>query len=300
VPVRYQLAFDASLTRAVLHAREPDRTARVFHRLPPPTDADIAELLTQVHRRVRRLLIRRGRWSEDDPGSDPLAAQEPLFASTVAASLQGRVALGPRAGQPVRRLRSAAAVTTTGRRSAQLAGFSLHADVAVSARRPDQLWSMAGPPLHCGVDRGSPCGQHMPPRRVGVSHFIRSTFRLRSGYRADLLAVQADLSDTKARNRGPGGPLYRETAIWTGAALWNWKDHVDRFGRRNDSTCSGARDGTRGGAKGDGDPVWRCLQVPDVFEPYNKSVRAKAAIVGRPTSGACYWNDPDYSLWARL
>ena len=57
----------------------------------------------------------------------------------MAASLQGRVALGPRAGQPVRRLRSAAAATATGRRSARLEGFSLHADVAVPARRRDQL-----------------------------------------------------------------------------------------------------------------------------------------------------------------
>jgi Putative transposase len=57
----------------------------------------------------------------------------------VAASLQGRVALGPRAGQPVRRLRSAADAITTGRRAARLEGFSLHADVAVPARRRDQL-----------------------------------------------------------------------------------------------------------------------------------------------------------------
>ena len=84
-------------------------------------------------------MIRRGRWPADDAGSDPFAAQEPLFASAVAASLQGRVALGPRAGQPVRRLRSAAAATPTGRRSARLEGFSLHADVAVPARRRDQL-----------------------------------------------------------------------------------------------------------------------------------------------------------------
>jgi hypothetical protein len=39
----------------------------------------------------------------------------------------------------VRRLRSAAAATATGRRSARLEGFSLHADVAVPARRRDQL-----------------------------------------------------------------------------------------------------------------------------------------------------------------
>jgi hypothetical protein len=191
VPVRYQLAFDAGLTRAVLrvflrtifswqrrraarrglvgarsgsitaiqrfggsanlnvhfhallfdgvYARASPTARPVFHRLPPPTDADIAELLTRVHRRVRRLLIRRGRWADAEAGSDPFATQEPLFARAVAASLQGRVALGPRAGQPVRRLRSAAAVTPTGRRSARLEGFSLHADVAVPARRRDQL-----------------------------------------------------------------------------------------------------------------------------------------------------------------
>jgi hypothetical protein len=111
----------------------------VFHRLPPPTDADIAALLTRVHRRVRRLLARCGRSPEDDAGSDPFAAQAPLFAQAVTASLQGRVALGPRAGQPVRRLRSVAAATATGRRSARLEGFSLHADVAMAARRRDQL-----------------------------------------------------------------------------------------------------------------------------------------------------------------
>jgi len=191
VPVRYQLAFDAALTRAVLRVflrtvfgwlrqraarrgldgarcgavtaiqrfgsalnlnvhfhslvldgvyTRPTPTARpVFHRLPPPTDADIAALLTRLQRRVRRLLVRRGRLSEDAEATDPFAAQEPLFASAVAASLQGRVALGPRAGQPVRRLRSAAAAPAPGPRCARLEGFSLHADVAVPAHRRDQL-----------------------------------------------------------------------------------------------------------------------------------------------------------------
>ena len=96
-------------------------------------------LLARVQRRVRRLLIRRGRWPGEDAGNDPFAAEAPLFASAVAASLQGRVALGPRAGQPVRRLRSAADAIAIGRRSACLEGFSLHADVAVPARRRDQL-----------------------------------------------------------------------------------------------------------------------------------------------------------------
>ncbi|MBI3457212.1 MAG: transposase, partial [Candidatus Rokubacteria bacterium] len=203
VPVRYQLAFDAGLTRAVLRVflgtvfgwlrhiaarrgipggrcgavtaiqrfggalnatvhfhslifdgvyTRPLPTARpVFHRLPPPSDADIAALLTRLDRRVRRLLVRRGRLAEDDAGSDPFAAQAPLFACALAASLQRRVALGPRAGQPVRRLRSAADATATGPRCARLEGFSLHADVAVPARRRDRLEhlvrSLVRPPL---------------------------------------------------------------------------------------------------------------------------------------------------------
>ena len=110
----HALLFDGVYTRATPTARP------VFHRLPPPTDADIAVLLARVQRRVRGLLSRRGRWPDAEAGSDPFAVQEPLFASAVAASLQGRVALGLRAGQPVRRLRSAAAVTATGRRSARL------------------------------------------------------------------------------------------------------------------------------------------------------------------------------------
>ncbi len=129
----HALIFDGVYTRATPTARPR------FHRLPPPTDADIAALLARVHRRVRRLLALRGRLPEEAQGRDPFAAQEPLFAQTVAASLQGRVALGPRAGPPVRRLRSAADATATGPRLARLEGFSLHADVAVPARRRDRL-----------------------------------------------------------------------------------------------------------------------------------------------------------------
>lgn len=51
----HALLFDGVYTRASPMARPQ------FHRLPPPTDTDIAVLLARVQRRVRRLLIRRGR-----------------------------------------------------------------------------------------------------------------------------------------------------------------------------------------------------------------------------------------------
>jgi hypothetical protein len=141
----------------------------IFHRLPPPTDADIMALLTRRHRRVRWLLARRGRLGEEDPGGDPFAVEEPLFASAVGASLEGRVALGPRAGQPVRRLRSAATATSTGPRCARLEGFSLHADVAVPARHRDRLEhlvrSVLRPPLALERLTESSDGQLLYPFR---------------------------------------------------------------------------------------------------------------------------------------
>jgi hypothetical protein len=94
-----QCPLSRAALRRRLYARERDGAAGV-HRLPPPTDVDIAALLARVQRRVERLVVRRGRGLDAEAGSDPFAAQAPLFASAVTASLQGRVALGPRAGRP--------------------------------------------------------------------------------------------------------------------------------------------------------------------------------------------------------
>ncbi len=68
--------------------------------------------------------------------ADRLADESPMLAGIVGASVQGRVALGPRAGARVRRLgdaRDTAAVTSRGSRQAHLEGFDLHANVWVSA-----------------------------------------------------------------------------------------------------------------------------------------------------------------------
>ena len=45
----------------VVYTRATPTARPVFHRLPPPTDADIAILLARIQLRVRWLLIRRGR-----------------------------------------------------------------------------------------------------------------------------------------------------------------------------------------------------------------------------------------------
>jgi hypothetical protein len=75
----------------------------------------------------------------------------------------GQVPAGDLSGQPVRRLRSAATATSTGRRSARFAGFSLHADVAVLPRRRDELEKVCRyilrPPLAVERLTESPGGQ---------------------------------------------------------------------------------------------------------------------------------------------
>lgn len=69
-----------------------------------------------------------------------VAVASTLLAGYASASIHGLVASGPRAGHPVRRLRSAAAVVDAAKpRCARLDGFSLHANVAGPAHARARL-----------------------------------------------------------------------------------------------------------------------------------------------------------------
>jgi hypothetical protein len=112
-----------------------------FHPAPPPTDDDMDDVLAAIRRRVRRLLVRRGVLEEpgEAEGDDPWAAREPVLAGLTAASVQGRLALGPRPGAEVRRCGAspelaASAPSVRGPCHAHRAGFDLHAGLVVPAR----------------------------------------------------------------------------------------------------------------------------------------------------------------------
>jgi putative transposase/transposase-like zinc-binding protein len=112
--------------------------ALAFHSAPGPRDAEVAAALATIRHGVQRLLVRRGLEPGDDATgpADRLADEAPVLAGIVGASVQGRVALGPRAGARVRRLGAepdSAVVTSRGPRQAHLEGFDLHANVWVSA-----------------------------------------------------------------------------------------------------------------------------------------------------------------------
>jgi hypothetical protein len=109
-----------------------------FHRAPPPSDEEVVRVLATIRRRLGRLLARRGLEPGDEVSrrADRLAEESLALAGIVSASVQGRVALGPRGGARVRRLGAEPdpeAIPSRGRRQAHLDGFDLHANVRVPA-----------------------------------------------------------------------------------------------------------------------------------------------------------------------
>lgn len=76
-----------------------------FHPVRRLTHEDVAEVVALVAQRVTRLLERRGLAANagDGEASDLWSDEAPVLAAVAAASVEGRVALGPRAGGRVRR-----------------------------------------------------------------------------------------------------------------------------------------------------------------------------------------------------
>jgi hypothetical protein len=98
-------------------------------------------LIETIDRRIQRLLVRRGVVHDGGDGSagDRWREQEPVLAAVAAASVQGRRALGERAGaRTVRHGASdelaAFASSGLGRCHARWRGVDLHANVCVPAR----------------------------------------------------------------------------------------------------------------------------------------------------------------------
>ena len=71
-----------------------------FRPLDPPETEDVARVLAGTARRIRRRLEALG----IEEGEDRVADDEPLLAMLTAASIRSRIATGPEAGSPWRRL----------------------------------------------------------------------------------------------------------------------------------------------------------------------------------------------------
>jgi hypothetical protein len=160
-----------------------------FHPLDPPETDDVARVLAGTARRIRRRLESSG----EEEGEDRLAEDDPLLALLSAASIRSRIATGPEAGAPWRRLgdrvesvseedgedgvEPGAAISP---RCVREGGMSLHADVAVPAldrRRLERLCRyVARPPLAIERLEAMPDGRLAyrlkTPWRDGTTHVV--------------------------------------------------------------------------------------------------------------------------------
>jgi hypothetical protein len=128
----------------------------VFRHVSPPSDQEVARVAERIHRRVARLMEKRGLGQHADPEeADGLRRDEPLLAELYSASVSGRVATGSRAGMRIARVGDEVdpqnGTLPSGTCCAAVAGFSVHAGVRVPARdrlRLERLARYAGrPPL---------------------------------------------------------------------------------------------------------------------------------------------------------
>jgi hypothetical protein len=121
-----------------------------WHTLSAPSSEEVAEIALDVCQRVSRILQARGiSLSAED--EDAFAAEQPLLAACCAASVQGFIATGRRAGQRMMRMGVAVADHGESRLERSPHGFNLFAGRCISAfdrnKREHAIRYMARPPV---------------------------------------------------------------------------------------------------------------------------------------------------------
>jgi len=194
-----------------------------FRPTPPPTDEEVGVLLATIYTRVRRLLRRRGFDGNDAELSrpDPVVEDSPALAGISSASIQGRIALGRRAGARVWRVGEepdAPWILSSAPRHAHIAGFDLHANVAVPAAdraRLEQATPLPpSPSAHASEETPSP----KQPRHWAWANLMRRAFDV------DVLACPR----CTGRLRLIGTVEDPDAICQILAALARSTDHVDR------------------------------------------------------------------------
>ena len=152
---------------------------------PRLSDEEVQQIVETTAKRVVRLLERRGLLEE--AAADGLWETEPLLATLAAASVQGQVATGERAGQRVRRrLVDPGEGIRTGPLCFASRGFSLHAATRVEASDRDRLERLCRyvirPPLAAGrlqaIDADTLTFALKAPWSDGTTHLVLSPLEL--------------------------------------------------------------------------------------------------------------------------
>ncbi len=179
------LHIHALVLDGVYTAADP-HTAPVFTSARAITGADVAKLLFTIRSRVLRLCHRRGLLLDEDEFDLRSEEQEQgLLPLICAASIQGRVALGPDAGARISRLgrppaSGAGKAVLIKDLCAELDGFTLHAAVTVgqgdTARLEHLCRYVTRPPLSTQRlslnEAGKVVHELRVPFRDGTTHFV--------------------------------------------------------------------------------------------------------------------------------
>ena len=123
--------------------------APTFHRLPPPNDEEVSEVVKQIALKVIARLRKRGYLPAEAetaliPAPDPLFQEHASMTAALQASVEQKIAFGPRAGGWVRRIgrgfgNEGELVLVKGVKTAAVNGFSLHAQTHVGGAQRQQL-----------------------------------------------------------------------------------------------------------------------------------------------------------------
>jgi hypothetical protein len=162
--------------------------AGVFHRLEAPLPEDVLRVTTRIADRIASYLRSRGlddSASDYETASDELSERDPALAAITAASLQGTLATGRRAGMTVMRMGMVdvskdVPSAKRARLCADVSGYNLHAGVFVSARdakgRERLLRYLLRGPLSLERLRELPGGRIAltlrKPLRDGTTHLV--------------------------------------------------------------------------------------------------------------------------------
>jgi len=211
-----------------------------FHEAAPLTDQEVAEVVVRLRRRIVNYLRRRGRIPRDEhDDSAPPEPDEPLFAELCAASVQGRVALGPNSGAAVERFGRGNGDqrprSMPGELCCDVDGFSLHAKVRIAAHDRDGLERL------CRYVNRPP----IKLERLSLARDGKVIYALRRRWRDGTSAIQFEPLDFLARLAAlvprPRAHLLTYHGVLAPAATWR-----ELIVPRPPSSAGGTRGGSHG------------------------------------------------------
>lgn len=193
---------------------------------------DVAWLVLRVRRRILRRVARRGLLpdSETEVGGGDDAADELLLARLQGAAMQGRIALGPRAGWRVERVGAEEVrMAPLGILCAEADGFNVHAGVRVIAGRRTRLKALCRyllrPPL---------CEERLSQAVDG-----RVVVRLKRSWPEGTRALRFEPLDFLSKLAAPVPPPRRHLVVYAGVLSAHASDRsrVVPAGRADPDGC---------------------------------------------------------------